>query len=238
MLKCTICDDNSQTVSDIHDMICRLFPDRFVYKFAFGTDDFEDNDCADCDVLIIDIDLDNSDGVDSGGIEIAGRIKENKPDVQVIFVSAFHEYAQDIFRADPVYYLQKPVSESKLKVAVDKALSVLEHDHNDKFTYVSGSDIVSIPMREILFFESDKRRMNAVTNGNKQSFYSRVKDVETELDDRFIRCHQSFIVNMDHVSSMRKDNLLLDDGSAVPVSQSRRKEVRIALTKHLGRKLV
>ena len=235
MLRCTICDDNKTSVSTIHNMICGLYKDRFDFKLAYGVEDFESGDSGDCDILIMDIDLLRSDGVNSSGIDLAEELKHTNPGIQVIFVSAFHEYAQDIFKAEPVYYLQKPVSEEKLKIAIDKALKEIEKNRNNRFVFTVGGDIVSIPVSEILYFESDKRRMKAITVKEEHSFYSRVGDVEAMLDDRFVRCHQSFIINLEHVSSMRSNSLLMDNGCTIPVSQSRQKVVRVELTRFLGR---
>ena len=80
--------------------------------------------------------------------------------------------------------------------------------------------------------------MKAVTVQEEYSFYSRVGDVESRLDDRFVRCHQSFIINLEHVSSMRSNSLTMDNGSVIPVSQPRQKNVRVELTRFLGRTIV
>ncbi len=238
MLKITICDDNPATVAKIHDDIVSLYQEKFVFSYAYSLEDLEDESCCSCDILMMDIDLINSDGADLSGINAAERIKSINPDVQVIFVSAFHKYAQDIFKAAPVYYLQKPVSEPDIKIAIDKALTAISKLKTDRFVVTIGTDLVSIPVDSILYFESDKRLMRVVTNENEYSFYSRVRDVESRLDKRFVKCHQSFIVNLEHVKNMRSDSLILDNGSIIPVSQSRHKLVRVTLTKYLGETII
>lgn len=238
MLKITICDDNSSTISEIYDGIVSLYGNNALFCYASSAEDFGNEECSNCDILIIDIDLMESDGTDSGGIKIAEQLKQTNPDLQVIFVSAFHEYAQDIFKVDPVYYLQKPVALADLKSAMDKALSEIRKLKDERFVITTSSDIVNIPINQILYFESDKRLMRVFTNEKDYSFYSRVRDVELRLDSRFVKCHQSFIVNLEHVKSMRSDSLILDNGSIIPVSQSRHKLVRVTLTKYLGETII
>ena len=80
--------------------------------------------------------------------------------------------------------------------------------------------------------------MKAITVKEEHSFYSRVGDVEAKLDGRFVRCHQSFIINLEHVSSMRSNSLIMDNGSVISVSQSKQKKVRVELTRFLGRTIV
>ena len=92
MLRILICDDNRDTVNEITGMLGEMYPEHFEYAFAYGEEDFREDADFSCDVLIMDIDLDRSDGVNSGGIRIAGRLKKADPDLQVIFASAFHEY--------------------------------------------------------------------------------------------------------------------------------------------------
>lgn len=238
MLKITICDDNPGTISEIHDGIVSLYEEKIAFRYAHSADDFKNEECSDCDILIIDIDLKDSDGADSGGIRIAEQLKQMNSDLQIIFVSAFHEYAQDIFKADPAYYLQKPVDTTSLKTAMDKAISGIRRLEDDRFVITTGSDIVSVPINQILYFESDKRLMHLFTKEKDYTFYSRVSDVESRLDGRFVKCHQSFIVNLERVKSMRSDSLILDNGSIVPVSQSRYKMVRVTLTKYLGETII
>ncbi len=232
MHKLLICDDNKNTVNELHAMIEEFYPGVFDHAFAYKIADIAEDSFY--DVLIMDIDLIDSDGTNSSGIELAAKLKCSNPEIQIIFASAFHEYAQDIFEVEPVYYLQKPVKSDKLRAAVDKAISSIEKLERSKFSFSSGAQIVSVPYSDILYYESDKRLMKLHTVNNVYSFYSRIKDVEAKLDDSFVKTHQSFIVNLKHVERLRSDTAVLDTGAAIPVSQARAKEVRIALTRYLG----
>ena len=234
MLRILICDDNRDTVNEITGMLGEMYPERFEYIFAYGEEDFAGDAGINCDILIMDIDLVLSDGVNSSGIDIAGRLKRSNPGLKVIFASAFHEYAQDIFEVEPVYYLQKPVAREKLKAAVDKALDEIGKMQKARFSFTCGSQMITVNLADILYLESDKRLMRLMTTGSEYSFYSKIKDVEVKLDDRFVKTHQSFIVNMEHITRLANDTAFLDDGREIPVSQSRYKEVRTRLTRFLG----
>ena len=101
-------------------------------------------------------------------------------------------------------------------------------------SFTSGSQMINVALADILYIESDKRLMRLKAGDAEYSFYSKIKDVEMKLDDRFVKTHQSFLVNMEHITRLTNDTAFLDNGREIPVSQSRYKEVRTKLTRFLG----
>ena len=234
MFNCIICDDNKEEATLVYEMLNDIYNDQLNCTLKYSEKDFNNKELTICNILIIDIDLVFSNGDNSTGIEIAKQIKIKHPDVQVVFVSAFHEYAQDIFEVSPIYYVQKPVHKEVLKVAVDKAIDRIMQIKNDFFSFNIGSEIYKIRMCDIIYFESEKRLVKLVAKDYQYSFYSRIKDVEEKLDDRFIKCHQSFIVNMEHITRFSGNNAVMNTGVNVPISQSRYSDVKKTFTKFLG----
>ena len=65
--------------------------------------------------------------------------------------------------------------------------------------------------------------------GGSFETYGKLADYERRLPERFVRCHKSFLVNMDYVVACRSNELVLSTGQTVPVSQSRRKSTQEAV---------
>ena len=64
--------------------------------------------------------------------------------------------------------------------------------------------------------------------------YRKLDDVHKELPDYFLRCHQSYLVNMKHIACMRQLRLELDDGRIIPVSRPRYQEAKERFLAFLG----
>ena len=71
------------------------------------------------DIVLLDIDM-----PEMNGITLAARIKQIKPDIVILFLTAYKEYAFDAFQVHPSGYLLKPVSHELLQKEIDYAMSV------------------------------------------------------------------------------------------------------------------
>lgn len=71
------------------------------------------------------------------------------------------------------------------------------------------------------------------TDGNVMEVYCSLADAQAMLPEGFVRCHKSFVVNLDDVVEIGKDDILVKSGSRVPMSQKRRHEVKEALLDYL-----
>lgn len=92
-----------------------------------------------------------------------------------------------------------------------------------------GSEIDVVPLDAIDYIESAKRKVMIHAGGQVLQMYSTMRDMEARLSGNFMRCHNSFFVNMGHVVSARPGFLTLDSGAMVPVSKRYAKAVRECL---------
>ena len=86
-------------------------------------------------------------------------------------------------------------------------------------------------MIDIVFLESNKRKLTMhLVNGNKVEFYGKLKEVYQEQlhDYGFFHIHASYVVNFEHIASLKFKEVKLAGGMSLPISQQRRKEVRKA----------
>ncbi len=72
--------------------------------------------------------------------------------------------------------------------------------------------------------------------GHKQVIYKNMKEVSALLcqQPQFVRCHQSFVVNMSYIKGMEGMEIILITGEHIPISQPKRKEFMMKLTDYWG----
>lgn len=76
------------------------------------------------------------------------------------------------------------------------------------FTIKAEDKIINIEYNKILFFETSNIIHKVVLHAvdRQIEFYAKMKDVEVKLDERFYRCHRSFLVNKDNIKEIDKNN--------------------------------
>ncbi|MGN0704887.1 MAG: LytR/AlgR family response regulator transcription factor, partial [Lentihominibacter sp.] len=147
-------------------------------------------------------------------------------------------YFLDVYDVDHVYLLRKPVDLVHLEKALNRAGQKL---HDLKISTLSVSNkqgMHNVPFSEILFFENERRRVHIHTVGNRISFYGRFDDLLDRLDSRFIRCHNSYIVNMARVREMSNKKFFFDGSKVVPISKTYYTEVREAFMSYVGSEML
>lgn len=231
MFYLSILEDDSIYSEIIKSAVLELFPNKFEISIYSTTKDLQDSKTMP-DILISDIELENE-----NAINFVSTLNKNGSNTQIIFISAYHNYAQDIFAANPVYYIQKPLNKDILKVAIDKAVNNLSKGKNSTFTIKINSEIISIKLESILYFESNNRKITCHTNKGNYEFYDKLSKIENKLGNSFLRCHQSYIINMNRIESFTSAFITLKTGEKIPVSQTRQKDVRSRYTLFLAKSI-
>ena len=168
-------------------------------------------------------------------------------DFQVIFTTAYDEFAIQAFKVNAIEYLLKPIDESDLRQALEKLsqqhhdkainekieslLSIMNNNSNNNKTLIfptmSGLEFIKID--QIVRCESDSNYTSIYTLGNKPLLVSKtLKEVEELLEDKgFYRIHHSHLININYIKKYIKRNsgsVILEDGTEIPVSRSRKKD--------------
>lgn len=95
----------------------------------------------------------------------------------------------------------------------------LAHPAEDEYFFVkSGRALQKILLKDILYFEGEKEYVRVVTPVHKLLVYRRLKDIEEQLSASFARVHNSYIVNIARLESIR-DNQIFVGGKQIPISE-------------------
>lgn len=236
MLKIAICDDNEIALNHISTLINKninLDKSLFTYKNAFSLTDYIFNVAyGNIDILIIDINLG-----DDNGITIATEIKQRYPHIKIIFVTGHINYALDVFDVEPVYFLNKPIDENRLIRAFEKTLQIIEEDKKMCVSLILRGEIINIRVSQIKFIESKKRIIVIYEHNMQREATMKLDEIAGKLPRNFLRCHQSYIINMDRIKCFSLNGAEIYSGEVVPISRPKYIEAKKAFLHYLGEKI-
>ncbi|MDD2483871.1 MAG: LytTR family DNA-binding domain-containing protein [Eubacteriales bacterium] len=87
------------------------------------------------------------------------------------------------------------------------------------FAVITKQGTTKVRMEDIVYFEKELRKIHLHTEEDVLSFYGSFRSLDERLDERFCRCHYSFVVNLEKVKAVSRYRLNLDNGEILTVSQ-------------------
>ncbi len=187
------------------------------------------------DLLLLDIQMPRLDGFEV--LDLVGR------ETNVIFITAYDQYAIRAFDVHAVDYLLKPFSAERLAEALDLAKKKIARGEPtapaalvtearapgtkpDRILIRDGSEVHVIPVAKIDYLEAQDDYVCYRAEGKRLLKQQTLADAEAVLDaTRFVRIHRSYILNVDRLAKLElyaKDShaAILRDGTRLPVSRS------------------
>jgi two-component system LytT family response regulator len=151
---------------------------------------------------------------------------------QIIFTTAYREYAIDGFNLNVVDYLLKPIAFDRFLQAVQKVLILEIPENNNNFMFVrSDRKMVKIDFNSILYIESLSDYLKIFTKEKTIVLRETISGLEEKLPaKKFIRIHRSFIVSLKNLTSYTNEFIEIDQ-KALPISRSYKESVLQKLAK-------
>lgn len=178
---------------------------------------------ASCDIAFLDIDFAHD---NYNGLDIARKLRMARKDAIIIFVTNFIEYAPEGYEVQAFRYVLKLDVENKLNDYLEQAIAQIRSVCETLKIKVNG-EIIDIPLKSILYIESQLRMVlihvqkdSFGKNIKKYSCYASLAEMERQLESQgFLRIQKSYLVNMIHLQRFQCKEALLDNGTALPVSE-------------------
>lgn len=216
--KIAICDDSKIDRDYLNSIIKKWLEKNeetaLIKEFNSGESflfDYEDN--KDYDILLLDIEMGNIDGVAT-----AKKIRESNDSVQIIFITGYSDYIADGYDVAALNYLMKPVNEEKLFSVLDKAKEKLKK--NERILTLEANGLYyRIAIYKIKYVEVLANYLTIHADEDVKIKMT-LTSFEKLLDDRFIRIGRSYIVNLTKITRVSKSELRLDDGTILPLARS------------------
>lgn len=178
------------------------------------------------------------------GIEIGDFLEPSEMTFQLIFTTAYSEYAIKAFEVNAVDYLLKPIRPKQIKNALKKIENRLKYDtvaqqistlkesiqdnHFKKIAVPVSTGILFVDIEDIICMEADGMYTKLHTNSNGAQIISKPLKYFVELlvgNEHFYRSHRSFLININFVRQyIKKDghSILLENNIETPLSRDKR----------------
>ncbi|MDR1158500.1 MAG: LytTR family DNA-binding domain-containing protein [Oscillospiraceae bacterium] len=227
-MRVAICDDEARCVEDLRGLLTDyakrqddlplkiktyLSGEEFCRHLAMGR----------FDIVFLDVSMPEMDG-----FEVAQRIRTLDLDVLVVFITYLEEYMAQSFSVTASDYLVKPVSQVNFDTTLARLQVLLAHRQTSVYTiHLKGGGDKTIPLSNIFYLASDGHYIRAVTLEGEFYYIGKLSDEEEKLTrERFVRTHQSYLINMAHIFITFDDHVSLKDGTEIPVSRKYLDRVR------------
>lgn len=155
----------------------------------------------DIGLLCLDIKMPQISGIDF--------LKSLKNPPLVIFTTAFSNYALESYSLDVVDYLLKPISFDRFMMAINKVTERMNNkkslsQHEDDYFYVKADKkLIRVKYDDIIYIEGLKDYVIIRVDESRIVTLQTMKSLTDKLtDDRFIRVHRSYLVNIDRINSI------------------------------------
>ena len=163
------------------------------------------------------------------GISTAREIRQYDTSVKIIYLTSSAEYAVDSYSVGAYFYQLKPIWQESFYRLMDSVLSECHKDKENSLILRSRTGITRLDLdrlqycevmgRTLLFHRKDGEVLDSI--GRLDDLCEQLKDYE-----QFVRCHRSYLINMEHVEHYEYDNVVMKDKTRLSISKANRKKVR------------
>ena len=202
---------------DSEDVIVELFSDGDSLIDAHIKNPF--------DIILLDIVMPLMNGIDT-----AAQIRKNDKSVTLVFLTSSPEFAIESYSVHANGYLLKPIDKEKLYACLDEMYTDIRED-TKHILIKDANSIHRIELRSIEYAEAQgKHVVFTLSNGERikssEPFYAYADKLT--LQDGFLKCHRSYIVNIFRISKYTPKEITMRSGYRIPISRTAHKDFEAA----------
>lgn len=183
------------------------------------------------DILFLDIQMEHM-----NGMELARRIRETDREIALVFTTGIDDFLEEGYEVEAMYYLRKPLSQEKISRCMDRlslrrqeVQSVLVHGREDALRLFVGR-ITYVEARGHGCMVETCSRLGETSRTEIMESISEMTQILSPYG--FVRCHRSYLCRVDGIYRIGKTELLLENGSVIPVSRRMYEDVSRAFIRH------
>lgn len=211
-----VCDDEKIFIDRIRQILldCEIhgFTDsRQLLQAVEGGENY--------DVIFLDIAMPGLDG-----IGLAREIRKTDEDVVIVFVTSRIEFMQIGYEVRAFRYLLKEQLEHGLPAIWSDIEKELAGRRDQYFVFEFNRQSYRYACKEIIYFESNLRRIILHAKGDTAVLYGNLDGIEA-AHPAFVRIHKSYLVNPRHIRALSAGNVITVEGDALPVSRRYKQKV-------------
>lgn len=218
MLKIAIVDDEEIFVTliqkKVFNVLERLRVECKIYTFTDSIEMLHESTKHHFDLLFLDIDMPNITGLD-----IARKLRLKNIDTEVIFVTNKDELVYDTFQYGPFRFIRKSRFDSEIEEALQNFVKKVNHEKISIFLSTENGK-KPVKVLDIMYIEVQSHKLTVHMSNSMISANGNLNDLETEIRKYgFIRIHKSYLVNYRAISFIHQKKVIIDDGTALPLSR-------------------
>lgn len=197
------------------------------------------------DVVFLDIEMPGH-----SGLEILDFFNEDEIDFEIVFVTAYNQYAINAFKVAAMDYLLKPLSPDDLSQTInrikrlgkkvnhgwDELKQQLNQPSLNRIAVPTANEIRFIELAEVEYFKADSSYTEIhFLSGEKLLVSRTLKNFEDAIGNQstFFRCQKSYLVNVSCIKQIVKSDggyIELNSGSHIPLSPDKQQELLDQIT--------
>lgn len=157
------------------------------------------------------------------GVELARELRDGGYTGEIVFLTSSNNYAFESYEVKAFRYILKPCTGEKLLQVIHEAEEKKTAADNTGIIINTHDETRFVPHRELMYAEAQLRKVILHLDGGQTvDFFAKFGDVLKQLqnDGRFVRCHRSYLVNMDYILSVAGKAIELRSGVSIPISST------------------
>lgn len=217
-MRILICDDEEAYLESLKTHVSTYMVQRGIeYTLDTATDPLTvAGSHASYDLAFLDIQMD---GIN--GISLARKLKERNGKLALFFITNYDEYQDDAMDLQAFRFFEKPFDIHRLYSGLDKAMEYIDGAYVDVFLWDDGGQ-KRILVDDILYITRSNRKVLLVTKDGefltKDTFDQWCAKLPTLF---FYAVHKSFLVNLHYVERYAYSEVILTDGTRIPIAPRR-----------------
>ena len=181
------------------------------------------------DVILLDIEMPEIDGM-----ETARQIRTQDEEVVLMFVTNLAQYAINGYGVGALDFVLKPVNYYTFSVRFARAIARARQRENGQILLNLPDCVRKINTQQIYYVEVQNRMLHYHTEEGEFVLRGTMQQAEQQLERyHFVRCNHWYLVNLRHVTELRRDTVLVGE-TELEISRRNRKAFLTALTAYVG----
>lgn len=228
MVRIALCDDNDierEILKNIIESIFKSMGDEgAIFEFSSGEKLCRIYSKGDFDIIFLDIHMKQLDGIETGR-----AIRDKDAKVEIVYATSSEEYLKEGYNIHALSYLTKPYDVKKVKETLEyyyKKNGIDKREKNELLDISIQQKKIYIRQKDIMWLESMGRVVSIYCRDDVFRVYARLNDLEKKLNEkRFLRCNQSYIVNIMYVKDVIDYDFCMENDRYIPIRKRDRKEI-------------
>ncbi len=219
-MKCLIVDDNRMARLALRQLVLQVQNLELIAECSNAMEALNYLNSIPIDLLFLDIEM-----PEMSGIDLIKKLGNKRP--LIIFTTAKKDYAVEAFELNVVDYLVKPINQTRLMQAVEKAREAIDSNKEEVkveeqgFVFVKDNGVLKrISIDDILFLEAMGDYVKVHTGQKFHVVHATLKSIEEKLPiSKFVRVHRSYIVAINKIDFIQEGTITIGK-TTIPVADT------------------